>query len=89
MELQKLPNTLHLRKGIKLFGKAKKTKDRFRGLSVKPASTFHSNDNQVSSDCIAQLNRYINDAQSGVCPLQDDDENFNDPLKFWEQNQLK
>ena len=61
----------------------------FRGLSMKPASTFHRNDNQVSIDCIAQLNRYINDAQSGVCPLQDDDENFNDPLKFWEQNQFK
>jgi len=50
--------------------KRRRRKDMFRGLSVKPASTFHSNENQVSIDCIAQLNRYINDAQSGVCPLQ-------------------
>ena len=73
----------------RLSGGAKKTKDMFRGLSVKPASTIYKNDNQLSIDCIAQLNRYINDAQSGVCPLQDDDGNFNDPLKFWEKNQLK
>jgi len=63
----------------RLSERAKKTKDMFRGLSAKPASTYHCSDNQVSIDCIAQLNRFINDAQSGVCPLQDDDGNFNDP----------
>jgi len=62
----------------------------FRGLNTKSkASTFHSDDDQVIIDCIAQLNRYINDAESGICPLQDDDENFNDSLMFWQKKQMK
>ncbi len=89
-KIESAPSSQEPAKKKRATNKGKKTKDMFRGLnSNSKASMLQSDDNQVHIDCIAQLNRYIIDAESGMCPLHDDDDNFNDPLMFWQNNQVK
>jgi len=63
--------------------KVKKTKKMLCSLNTKPkGSIFQNDDVQVSIDCIAQLNRYINDAQLGLCLLQYDEDKLSNCSKF-------
>jgi hypothetical protein len=61
----------------------------FRGLNTKPEAVSTSNSSEeeddkiLRDDCKAELNRNMRDANKGACPLHNESESFNDPLKWW------
>jgi hypothetical protein len=65
-----------------------KLKQMFRGLNTEPQTLKKSNTTEVDDDkalrddCRAELNRYMRDAADGTCPLYNEDQSFNDPLKW-------
>ena len=72
--------------------KKSKSSQMFRGLNTKPKASVNASDRDDESlrnDCQAQLNRYMNDAEDGGCPLEDEDDLFNDPLMWWKENTVK
>lgn len=69
--------------------KPSKASQMLRGLNTKPKPSNETTEDNVNDDCRAQLNRYIKDALSGVCPLEDDDGEFNDPLEWWKNNMVR
>ena len=71
--------------------KPSKASQMLRGLNTKPKASNETedNDDELRDDCRAQLNRYMKDALKGVCSLEDDDGEFNDPLEWWKDNMVK
>ena len=72
--------------------KKSKASQMFRGLNTKPKASANASvrdDEELRADCLAQLSRFINDALDGGCPLQDEDDLFNDPLMWWKENTVK
>ena len=63
--------------------RANKMSKMFRGLNTSGSPTANPNNER------AELERYLNDALVGACPLHDDELNFNNPLKWWKQNAVK
>ena len=71
--------------------KPSKASQMLRGLNTKPKASNETedNDDELRDDCREQLNRYIKEADSRVCSLEDDDGEFNDPLEWWKNNMVK
>jgi hypothetical protein len=75
--------------------KHRKIKQMFRGLNTKPQSNKKSNATEeddvrvLRDDCRAELHRYMRDETDGACPLHNEDESFNDPLKWWSVSSSK
>jgi hypothetical protein len=73
--------------GIQTKPKCAKLKRMFHGLNTKPPAMKNSaeeaDDEVRRHDCRVELERYVRDATDGACPLYNEDESFNDPLKWW------
>ena len=67
----------------------------FRGLNTKSldAATATGNDpnnNALRAVCESELDRYLHDAiDKGACAMYDENDAFNDPLKWWKENGAK
>ena len=69
----------------------------FRGLNTKSldAATAtgndpNDNDTALRAVCESELDRYLHDAiNKGACAMYDENDAFNDPLKWWKENGAK
>ena len=69
----------------------------FWGLNTKylDAATATGNDPNhndfaLRAVCESKLDRYLHDViNKGVCPMYDENDPFNDPLKWWKENCAK
>ncbi len=78
--------------------KCSQLKDKmFRGLNTKSldAATAtgndpNDNDTALRAVCKSELDRYLHDAiNKGACAMYDENDAFNDPLKWWKENGAK
>ena len=62
----------------------------FSGLSTQ--GTFDNNsddDDTIHYTCQMELERYLHDARSGACPMNNTESEFNNPLIWWKVNAVK
>ena len=76
----------------------KKLEDKmFRGLNTKSLDAAaatgndpNDNDTALRAVCKSKLDRYLHDAiNKRACAMYDENDAFNDPLKWWKENGAK
>ena len=79
----------------KNYSKSSQLKDKmFCGLNIMaqatPKNDSNENDTALQAACASEFERYLHDAlDNGACPLYDENDSFNDPLKWWKANCIK
>jgi hypothetical protein len=72
--------------------KSSQLKDKmFHGLNIMaqapPKNDSNENDTALQGACVSEFERYLHDAiDNGACPLHDENDSFNDPLKWGKVN---
>ena len=74
----------------KKANRANKMNKMFRGWNTTGASPtanpIAESDENLRLLCRAELEHYLSEANGGACPLQDDEDKFNNPLKWSKKN---
>ncbi len=54
---------------------------------ASPNNDSNENDTVLQGACASEFERYLHGTiENGACPLHDENDSFNDPLKWWKAN---